>query len=144
MTIQEIIKRINGKLAGELLTYSELLPFLDNVIDDINIQLSTCYPVFSEIPEGKTDYDYFPDMYIRSVVVPGAAWYYFVMDEEGIPTATQFQSDYQLNLFHMHRDMMYHIPEEYQIDTLHGAMGHNFEQSEIQGGMFVDGSNFRL
>ena len=99
-----------------------MLPFLDNVLDDINAKLNSCYPVFSDLPEGATEYSFFPDNYIRSVVVPGAAWYYFVVDEEGISTASQFQMDYAKGLFEMQRDMLYNIPEEYEADPMRGAV----------------------
>ena len=83
MRITNIVKLINDKLAGELLSKSELIQFMDNVIDDINEQLNSCFPAFSELKPEQTDYDFFPDKYIRSVVVQGAAWYYYVTDEDG-------------------------------------------------------------
>ena len=76
MLIKDIVNLVNQKLAGELLSYSELRTYLDNVVDDINSQLNTCYPTFSEL-ESTTEYTAFPDRYIRSVVVPGATWYFY-------------------------------------------------------------------
>ena len=121
MQIKDIVSRINGKLAGELLTYSELKPHLDSVIDDINTQLNSKYPAFSELEATATEYTVFPDRFIRQVVIPGAAWYYYVADEEGTPTAQQYASDYQRGLNMMLRDMIYGVPVEYQVDTLQGT-----------------------
>lgn len=144
MEIQTIVNTINSKLAGEMLSYLELKPHLDAVIDSINTELNAQYPVFSEIPEGKSVYDYFPDKYIRSVVIPGAAWQYLVVDEEGINTATQFQIDYQMGLFYMTRDMLYNIPEEYQADSEQGSVEFEFEEAYGERGVIVDGSNYLL
>ena len=122
MELSKIYSLVNAKLAGELLTAKEMTPFLDNVVDDINAKLNACYPVFSDLTEGATEYSFFPDNYIRSVVVCGAAWYYFVVDEEGISTASQFQMDYIKGLFEMQRDMLYAVPEEYEASPLQGAI----------------------
>lgn len=123
MKINDIVKGINDELAGELLTYNYLQPFLDQVIDDINNQLDSTYPAFSEFtyekyPDRYPDYNFFPERYIRNVVIKGAAYKWFVMDEEGIPTAQQFQYNYQDNLFYMLRDYLEKVPEEYQADNL--------------------------
>lgn len=131
MLIKNIIPLINAKLAGELLTYKDLQPFMDNVIDDINAQLNTIYPAFSELGSFDVDYNMFPDRFIRSVVVPGAAWYFFVADEEGSPTAQQLAQDYQRGLFLMLRDMLYNIPVQYQADSLQGTV--NFDFTVQQG-----------
>ena len=146
MEIQTIVNRINTNLAGELLSYNELLPILDKTIDDINTQLNSCYPVFSEMPAGKTNYDYFNNKYIRSVVIPGATWTYLVIDEEGLPTAQQFQFDYQTGLFYMVRDMLYNIPEEYQADSEQGSVDFTITEtvSTTDRGLYVDGNNFCL
>lgn len=119
MNINNIVKGINDELAGELLTYNNLEPFLDQVIDDINTQLDSTFPVFSEFtfenyPEQYPNYNFFPEKYIRNVVIKGAAYKWFVVDEEGIPTAQQFQYNYTDNLFYMLRDYLESVPEEYQ------------------------------
>ena len=79
MDINTLVKLTNQKLAGETLLYSQLEPYFDDVIDKINTELNAIFPTFSEHRErNQTDsgipaYTYFPDMYIRSVVVVGAA-----------------------------------------------------------------------
>lgn len=118
MTIDNIIKGVNDELAGELLTFNDLKPFLDQTIDDINDNLDTIYPVFSEFtyeayPDRYPNYDFFPDKYIRNVVIKGAAYKFYVMDEEGIPTAQQFSYNYQDNMFKMVRDYLEDVPEEF-------------------------------
>lgn len=122
MLIKDIVKAINGALAGEMCTYSDLKQFMDHTIDDINAQLNSKYPAFSELGSYDTDYNMFPDRYIRTVVVPGTAWYYYVADEEGTPTAQQYQMDYNKGLFLMLRDMLYNVPEVYQADSLQGSV----------------------
>ena len=119
MRISEIIKRVNEKLAGETLLYSQLEVFLDEVVDDINAKLNSKFPSFSTVYTAdalKNDvgYDYFPEKYIRSVVVTGAAYKFFCTDEEGLPTAQQYAFDYNTNLFIMERDYSNQVPEEYQ------------------------------
>ena len=67
-------------------------------------------------------------MYIRSVIIPGAAYKFYVTDEEGISTATQYQYDYAERMFRMKRDYSNQIPEEYQADKrgyLEGPELHN-------------------
>lgn len=131
MLIKDIVNLINQKLAGELLSYSELRSFMDCVIDDINSQLNACYPTFSSL-EASGEYVAFPDKYIRSVIVPGTAWYYYVVDEEGTATAQQFGADYSRNMFIMQRDMLYNIPEEYQADSLQGTVVSPIDAATIE------------
>ena len=119
MTINTIVKRVNTLLAGEQLVYSRLEDFLDATIDDINDKLNSTFPTFSELSSdlefvGDTEYNYFPEKYIRSVVIPGAAYKFYIMDEEGMATAEQFAYDYEKALFMMMRDYIDDVPEEYQ------------------------------
>lgn len=143
MILTTIVSRINKKLAGELLTYAELTPFLDEVIDEINTNLNAAYPVFSDLDSNATEYIAFPDKYIRSVVVPGAAWRFYVSDEEGMATAQQYQMDYKEGLFLMMRDMLYNIPEEYQADVQQGTVefqsdiDHGIRGIEVNGNSFI-------
>lgn len=140
MLLRNLQRLINTKLAGEMLRYDEMIPYLDDVIDEINDLLDTNYPVFSEfnpinfpdyrkelyttvdpetgeeIVDEKTkalvysNYDVFPDKYIRSVVVPGAAYKWFTVDEEGISTAPLFQQEYEQGKFKMLRDYVDFVP----------------------------------
>lgn len=132
MFIKNIIALVNTELAGEMLNYADLRPFLDHTIDDINAQLNTTYPVFSDLASYDVDYNVFPEQYIRGVVVPGAAWYYYVMDEEGAATAQQYQSDYTRGLTIMQRDMLYNIPEQYQADSLQGSVQYSTDVPGIE------------
>ena len=124
MLITNIQKLLNSALAGETLSIKEMLPHLDAAIDGINDKLNTCYPVFSDLDltAAGAEYSFFPDKYIRTVVVPGAAWHYYVMDEEGLQTAPQYQSDFENGKFIMQRDMLYAIPEEFQADSEAGSI----------------------
>lgn len=118
MTLNMITVLLNEMLAGERHSYAQLKLHLDRTIDDINADLGSCYPAFSEMDPLKAEYDYFPDRYIRTVVLPGAAWYYFTTDEEGISTASQYALDYERGKFLMLRDHFNSVPAEYQVTDL--------------------------
>lgn len=102
--------------------YFRLEEFLDSTIDDINARLNSKFPAFSEIyneetPLGNYDYNYFPDKYIREVVCKGAAYKFYIMDEEGITNAEQYRYDYEMALFLMQRDYIEQVPEEYRCES---------------------------
>jgi len=138
MKLSDIVREVNTALAGERLSYFQLKPFLNRTVDDINARLGAIFPVFSELPEGSAEYNLFPDRYIRSVVVPGAAWYYFTQDEEGIQTAPQYAADYDRGLFQMCRDYINYVPVEYQDTTLKAVVfAKDLETGER--GISVDG-----
>ena len=113
MLVQNIVAGVNTKLAGETLTYTQMRLFLDEVIDDINSALSANFPTFEDIPSNG-GYTAFPDKYIRSVIITGVAAKFYVTDEEGIETASQYSMDYRERLFIMKRDHSMNVPEEYQ------------------------------
>ena len=151
----------NEKLAGEMFEYSEIVPYLDLVIDEINADLSSNFPAFSEFTETgfpgyKADtyttydvqgnpvsvdsnrkaavyqnYDLFPDKYIRSVVIPGAAYKWFSVDEEGASTAPLFQQEYEKARFEMVRDYIDLVPYEFQND-LSGAITDLFYYDKLK------------
>lgn len=119
MNINNIIKFTNDKLAGETLMYDQLLVFLDATIDDINSSLNSQFPVFSEFTsenENYPNYNFFPDKYIRTVVIPGAAAKFYAVDEEGAQVAPMFDTEYRQNLFFMVRDYSHLVPEEYRCE----------------------------
>lgn len=117
MEIAKICTLINQSLAGEMLRQDELMLYMDKVIDDINNQLNSNYPTFSEYTSeffpDYPNYNVFPEKYIRNVVVPGAAYNFYKVDEEGNNTAPLFRQEYQTNLFYMVRDMMDSVPSKY-------------------------------
>ena len=127
MVIDNIVKGINDALAGELLTYNELQPFMDEVIDDINSMLDTVFPAFSEFNyesyPNYPDYNFFPERYIRAVVIKGAAYKFYIMDEEGLQTAPQFGIDYENGKFLMLRDYLEKIPEEFKAENQASVVG---------------------
>lgn len=141
-----VTQLFNEKLAGELFNYDEIVSYLDLVIDEINADLSSKFPTFSEFtptqfPDYKVEeytredgsidtvkknliysnYDLFPDKYIRSVVIPGAAYKWFSVDEEGASTAPLFQQEYEKAKFEMVRDYMDFVPLEYIQDNTGAA-----------------------
>ena len=113
MLISNIVNGVNTKLAGETMTFNQLKLFLSETIDDINRELCATYPSFDDLKESD-NYNYFPDKYIRSVVITGAAYKFYETDEEGIVTATQYHYDFMDNLFYMKRDYSCKVPTEYQ------------------------------
>lgn len=140
MKIADIVAGVNELLAGERHSFAQLKRHLDRTIDDINTQLASKFPAFSELDPSADTYDYFPDRFIRMVVWPGAAWYYFVADEEGNQTSPQYQYDYDRGLFVMTRDFFNQVPEEYQsTDTTPLKEEGSFADGE--GGIFVHGYN---
>ena len=140
MLLSRIVSNINTFLAGERHSYNQLVPFLDKAIDYINSNLGSTYPAFSELPEGASEYNFFPDKYIRSVVQTGAAWHYFITDEEGTPTALQYQYEYEQNMFLMERDFIMLVPEEYRAPTVASLLLAN-ELVTGERGVYVDGWN---
>jgi hypothetical protein len=114
MTIKDIVKRVNQLLAGETLNYDEMKIHLDSVMDDINNDLSSEFPVFSELAEGATEYTLIPDKYIRSVVCYGAAYYFYMTDEEGANPQPGYMMTYTTNKFAMKRDWIQRVPAEYE------------------------------
>lgn len=123
MDINKIIQLLNDTLAGETLTEREALTYLDFAIDDINGELNSAYPTFTEfrdIEDSGSSYDLFDDRYIRNTVIPGAAWRFYVIDEEGLQTAVQHKEDFDKGKFKMLRDMLYTIPDKYRADDEQG------------------------
>lgn len=140
MQLTNITARLNEMLGGERHGYSKLVSHLDKTIDDINAKLNSTYPAFSELPAGASEYSYFPDRYIRSVVLPGAAWYYFTSDEEGIMTAQQYMDDYYRGLFYMLRDHFNYVPAEYQATELKALVFYG-DLEDGERGITVDGTD---
>lgn len=149
MRIKTLIESINTQLAGELLSIGELKDFVDKAIDDINTRLNTKFPVLTDVmSSAQLEYTAIPDKYIRSVVVPGAAFKYYTTDEEGAAVAPKYEEDYLKGLFYMERDYMPIVPEEY-IET--DEQGHvhdpNFATHPFcrkEGEFTIDGSVFQL
>lgn len=144
MQISQIVSLVNKRLAGELLSLSDIINYLDDVIDIINTRLNANFPTFSELPDGTAEYTAFPDKYIRTVVVPGAAYKYFVMDEEGIATAPKYEEEFLTNLFYMERDYMMQVPEEYAASEEQGVCHFDEEHPLYDGGLYLDVGNFTL
>jgi len=123
MHIHDIVDRINKALAGEALEYHEIEPFLDEVIDDINAKLNSRFPVFSEFtvqayPGFYPNYAFFPEEYIRKVVIKGAAFKFYTMDEEGMQAAAMYGYDYTNALFEMLRDYVDLVPYQFRRDSI--------------------------
>lgn len=121
MKVSAIIQLVNAKLADEIIRESELLNYIDAVIDDINTRLDSIFPTVSDLinasGEADVDYNVFPDKYIRSVVVVGTAYKFYTTDEEGNMTAVQYGRDYTQALYYMERDYTFSVPELYRAEN---------------------------
>lgn len=140
MQLTNIVSLVNGNLAGELLTYNQLVPFLDQTIDELNDKLNTMYPAFSEFNSADysqyPNYNFFPDKYIRTVVGLGAAYYFYIIDEEGLNSAPMFQQMYKDALFRMERDYLPNVPVEWKkpdpVGYLPDPLGYGLEMNTYE------------
>lgn len=126
MKLKDLVKLTNRYLAGEQLTYNRLVPFFDEVIDDINNQLNSTFPTFSSLEFDSLEseeaiYYYFPDSYLRTVVAVGAAHKFYEMDEEGMSQDDDFSQKYRANLFYMLRDYIDKVPPYFRA-TYNGSV----------------------
>ena len=140
ININTIVNYINERLAGEQLLYSQLLVFLDGTIDDINQALNSNFPAFSEFSEkdeNYPDYNFFPDRYIRTVVVTGACAKFYICDEEGAAVAEQYQYEYKEKLFLMVRDYSHQVPEEYRAEH----QGYMIDYTSKECNFILNGAN---
>lgn len=124
MLVNDIVAAVNIKLAGEQLTLGQMRYFLNEAVDMMNTELDADFPSFDQYRVDQ-EYDCIPDKYIRSVIICGAAYKFYEMDEEGIVTATQYQQDFLQNLFYMKRDYSMCVPREYQNHTTGALRGPN-------------------
>ena len=121
MRYNTLVSLISKHLADEIVSESEMLSYMDRVIDDINARLNTTFPTFTEYKEAHgdvanniLDYTAIPDKYLRTVVVPGAAFKYYTTDEEGSYASPKYEEDYRTGLFYMERDFSFSIPRQYR------------------------------
>jgi hypothetical protein len=123
MKYNALVGLISKHLADELVSEAEMLSYMDRVIDDINTRLNTVFPTFTEWKEANADvsaelldYTAIPDKYLRTVVVPGAAFKFYTTDEEGGYSSPKYEEDYRQGLFYMERDFSFSIPDKYRAD----------------------------
>ena len=123
MKYNVLVGLISKHLADEIVSEGEMLSYMDRVIDDINTRLNTVFPTFTEHKEDNKeltadllDYTAIPDKYLRSVVVPGAAYKYYTTDEEGSYAAPKYEEEYRTALFYMERDFSFRVPAQYRAD----------------------------
>lgn len=136
MLIKDIVREVNGLLADEVISYQQMKRHLDKTIDKINSALSSLYPAFSELPAEATTYAYFPDRFIRMVVIPGAAYHFYLTDEEGSPTAMAYGQMFQEGMFIMTRDWLDQVPQIYENPSSPGAVYFNLTGAD-DGGLFI-------
>ena len=148
MLISRLIQNINNQLEDELLNINELCNVIDKAIDDINTRLNTKFPVLSDLLSDKdnlvTEYTAIPDKYIRTVVIPGAVFKFYINDEEGAAVAPKHEEEYLKGLFYMERDYIPHVPEQYQDTAMQGYLQDPHYAEERKGGLTIDSSVFQL
>lgn len=149
MTIQRIIDGVNARLAGEMLSVSELTIHIDSTIDRINARLNTVFPTLSELRDADPaviSYTAIPDKYIRTVVIPGAAFYFFTTDEEGADVAPKYEAEFLENLFYMERDYLMLVPEELLADFKQGTFDFSDNNNNFiaDRGLEINGAVFRI
>lgn len=115
-----MLKYFNETLAGETFMLDQAMLYFDKAIDDINDELNTEYPSISDFLSNRDiyvnfpEYNFFPDKYIRTVLIPGAAYKFYIIDEEGIDTAPAYRMEFQKGLFRMLRDYSSQIPAQFR------------------------------
>ena len=141
-----MLELVNKKLADETEPRSTLEPCIDSAIDEINMHMNTIFPVLSELTSTVLEYTAIPDKYIRMIIIPYAAWSYYVTDEEGINAPVQYQQDAAKGLFAIIRDYSESVPEEYQEDMYHGGIPMKVDTTDGSGlsGVTVSVSNIRI
>ena len=148
MLISKLIQSINTQLDGELLGINDVCDVIDKAIDDINTRLNTRFPVLSDVlaEQGNraTEYTAIPDRYIRTVVIPGAVFKFYINDEEGAAVAPKHEEEYLKGLFYMERDYIALVPEEYQAPDTQGYLPDPMYDDARKGGFSIDSSVFQL
>lgn len=137
MQTSAIQSLVNQSLAGEMLSYKQMLVHLNWALDELNATLNAEFPEFTA---DMTEYTAFPDKYIRMCIVPGAAHHFYVVDEEGQSGEYNFAQQFETNKFRMLRDYSHLIPEEYQSDMYNGTVDSVYE--DTQGLRGVTGLTF--
>ena len=146
MLLSKIVETVNARLAGEMFAIEDIIPFLVAAVDDINTKLNTKFPVFSDLEVTATEYNYIPDKYIRTVVIPGAVFKFYTMDEEGAYVAPKYEEEFLQNLFYMERDYLMLVPEQFIADMTQGTYSFSDDHpiSDTYRGLEFDVGSFKL
>ena len=137
MLVSQIQTLVNQCLAGEMLSYKQMLLHLNWALDEVNATLNTVFPEFES---DMSEYVAFPDRYIRMVIIPGAVHHFYVVDEEGQTGEHNFHQEFEINKFRMLRDYSHLVPEEFQADENNGTTDSTYEDANGQRG--VEGLTF--
>lgn len=144
MQITNLVKRINQLLDGNIQSYTDLVPHLDSAMDDINADLSSVFPVFSDLPTGTLVYEYFPDRYLRECVALGAAYYFYMTDEEGGQPPMGYAQRYAQARFQMIRDYLHLVPVTYHVKYTAGSVSLNLTGSDSTTDPDVNPESWRI
>lgn len=129
-----IVKRINEKMFEGLYSYEDMKYELDDAIILINNTMHSKFPFMSEFfeatPEG--NYDFFPEEYIRSVVIEYVVSALYRREGEFSNEFNTAVGAYNRGLEVMFRDHYHRVPEEY-LDQEVGVIAMNPFEVENDG-----------
>jgi hypothetical protein len=133
MNYLEIKKELNILLNGELVPWKRLIGHINYAIDAINTDMNTCFPtisVDSSADDLGTEYTAIPDKYIRTVILPGAAHHYYMVDDEGTTPEIDFAREFAAGKFYMLRDYSCSVPAQYRVqDNEDGSFAGSVEST---------------
>lgn len=87
-------------------------------------------PIIPAKLKTNTNYDAFPDEYLRTVVALGVAVKFYTRDEEGEQIALDYQNRYEAALFKMVRDYHNRVPWYFQ-DNTGGFIDFTYEEEML-------------
>lgn len=134
----DIVDRVNQKLYEGMYNYTDIKEEFDDAIIYINNTLHSKFPMFSEVMvDDQSTYSYedkdglkapyFPEKYMRTVVIEYVVAQLFRREAEFSNEYTTAMQAFERNLDAMFRDFYEHVPEEF-IDESTGMIIVNPEE----------------
>lgn len=121
MQIYKIVEHVNRQMDDEMYVWFDIEYIAQKVLDEINDRLSSNFPEIEGFGEDEgADYNFFPNRWIRGVLIPGIIYELLVVQDEFENLSFQRLREKQEGLEKMFRD--YTVPEEYQLDGDIGVM----------------------
>lgn len=120
MVIDDINERLQARYptftdwSDFVIRWNELVAGENPILSPDADEICECLP---KIIRTNSNYDAFPDEYIRTVVALGVAVKFYTRDEEGEQIALDYQNRYEAALFKMVRDYHNRVPWYFQDNT---------------------------